>query len=549
MTFQNRAEMVFCNTAIYTADSRRPWVEALAVAGGRIIWVGDDSEIKGLLGPYTKVFELPGKMILPGFRDTHIHPLTGSFNLLECRLVGPADRKAYLSQISTYARANKDQSFIRGGGWLPDAFPPAGPNRGELDAVIADRPAILKAMDGHSAWVNTRALEMAGIGRGTPDPFGGLIVRNPETGEATGTLREWSAMDMVESRLPKPTGRNLITAGWAFLEMAARLGIVSVHEAMAREEELAAYLDLDRSGELTLRVQAAILCEPQGGLSGIAGLREMQQAFRGRLLEPRAAKLFLDGVVEGHTARLLAPYADRSGFLGEPLWEEQELNRTVQALDQAGFQIHLHAIGDGAVRMALDTLEGALKAGGRRDARHMIAHCDLVDSQDIPRFRDLGVTAVLQPAWFYEEKNFSQTTLPYLGPERAYGLYRMQSLLETGASVACGSDWPFSGELNTFNPLDAIQVGITRSGLDADPRRPYMPRERVALATMIDCFTIHGAGADFQESLTGSLTPGKSADLAVLDRNLFTIPLSEISRTRVLMTIFEGRPVFRDPEL
>jgi predicted amidohydrolase YtcJ len=549
MTFQKPAEMVFRNATIYTADSRRPWVEALAVAGGRIIWVGNHGDIKGLLGPNTEVFELPGKMILPGFRDAHIHPLAGSFNLLECRLVGPADRKAYLEQISTYARANGDQSFIRGGGWLPDAFPSGGPNGAELDAVVADRPAILKAMDGHSAWVNTRALEMAGIGRETPDPSGGLIVRDPATGEATGTLREWSAMDLVESKLPKPAGRDLTTAGWAFLEMAARLGIVSVHEAMAREEELAAYRELDRSGELTLRVQAAILCEPPGGMSGIASLRERQQSFRGRLLEPRAVKLFLDGVVEGHTALLLAPYADRPGFRGELLWEEQELNRTVQALDRAGFQIHLHAIGDGAARTALDTLEGALKAGGRRDARHMIAHCDLVAPRDIPRFRNLGVTAVLQPAWFYEEKNFSQTTLPYLGPERAYGLYRMQSLLEKGARVICGSDWPFSGELNTFNPLDAIQVGVTRAGLDADPGRPYMPGERVALATMIDCFTIHGAWADFQERLTGSLTPGKSADLTVLDRDLFTIPPSEISRTRVLMTLFEGRPVFRDPAL
>jgi predicted amidohydrolase YtcJ len=549
MTFQKPAEMVFRNAAVYTADPRRPWAEALAVGEGRIIRIGDHGDVKELLGPDTEVFELPGKLILPGFRDAHVHPLTGSFNLLECRLVGPADRKSYLNQISAYALANEGQTFIRGGGWLPDAFPPGGPNREDLDAVVADRPAILKALDGHSAWVNSRALGIAGIDKETGDPSGGLIVRDPATGEATGTLREWSAMDLVESKLPKPSARDLTTAGWAFLEMAARLGIVSVHEAMVGEDELAAYQELDRGNELTLRVQAAMLLEPPGGISAIAGLREKQQAFRSRLLEPRAVKIFLDGVVEGHTARLLKPYADRPGFRGELLWEREELDRTVQILDRAGFQIHFHAIGDGAVRTALDALEGALKTGGRRNARHMIAHCDLVAPSDIPRFRDLGVTAVLQPAWFYEEKNFSQTTLPYLGPERAYGLYRMKGLLAAGARVACGSDWPFSGELNTFNPLDAIQVGVTRSGLDADPGQPYMAEERVDLSTMIDCFTIHGARADFQERMTGSLTPGKSADLTVLDRNLFTIPPSEISRTRVLMTLFEGRTVFRDPVL
>jgi predicted amidohydrolase YtcJ len=549
MTFRKSAEMVFRDAAIYTADPGRPWAEALAVGDGRIIRVGDNGSVKGLIGPDTEVFELPRKMILPGFRDTHVHPLTGSFNLLECRLVGPADRSAYLNQISDYARANEGQPFIRGGGWMPDAFPPGGPNWADLDAVVADRPVILKALDGHSAWVNSRALEMAGIIKETPDPSGGFIVRDPTTGEATGTLREWSAMDLVESKLPKPAGRDLTTAGWAFLEMAARRGIVSIHEAMAREEELTAYLDLDRSGELTLRVQAAMLCEPPGGMSAIAGLRQMQQTFRSRLLEPRAVKIFLDGVVEGHTARLLQPYADRPGFRGELLWEREDFNGTVHALDRAGFQIHLHAIGDGAIRMALDALEEGRRKGGRRNARHMIAHCDLVAPPDIPRFGNLDVTAVLQPAWFYEERNFSQTTLPYLGPERAYGLYRMRGMLTAGARIACGSDWPFSGELNTFNPLDAIQVGVTRAGLDADPERPYMAEERVGLSAMIDCFTIHGARADFQEGLTGSLTPGKSADLAVLDRNLFTIPPSEISRARVLMTLFEGRPVFRDPAL
>ena len=250
MTLQRYAKMVLLNAAIHSAGAPLPRAEALAVARGRIVYAGDNAGARELIDPKTEVIDMKGKMIVPGFRDAHIHPLAGSFGLLECRLTGPADGKAYLDQISVYARANSDQSFIRGGGWLPDAFPPDGPNRTDLDTVIADRPVILKAMDGHSAWVNTRALEMAGIGRDTPDPPGGLIVRDPVTGEATGTLREWSAMDLVEARLPQPSVGDLVTAGWAFQEMAARMGIVSVHEAMAGENELATYRELEQSGEL-----------------------------------------------------------------------------------------------------------------------------------------------------------------------------------------------------------------------------------------------------------------------------------------------------------
>ncbi|MDA8125537.1 MAG: amidohydrolase [Deltaproteobacteria bacterium] len=549
MGVREPAEIVFRNTAIHTADPQRPWAEALAVAAGRIACVGDQADVDHWIGPATELFDLPGKLVLPGFRDSHIHPLAGSFNLLECRLVGPADAASYLTQIRAYGRANGDQPFLRGGGWQPDAFSSHGPDRKALDAVVSDRPALLKSLDGHSAWVNSRALEMAGIGKGSPDPPGGLIVRDPVTGEPTGTLREWSAMDLVEARLPKPAVRDLVTAGWAFLERAARLGIVSVHEAMAGEAELAAYRELERSGELTLRVQAAMLCEPPGGEEAVHRLVRMQREFRGRLLAPQAVKIFLDGVVEGHTARLLFPYADRPGFRGELLWTPADLDRTVRALDRAGLQIHFHAIGDGAVRLALDTLEKNLKTGGRRNGRHLIAHCDLVDAADIPRFGTLGVTAVLQPAWFYREANFDRTALPFLGRQRAYGLYRMRTLLAAGGAVACGSDWPFSGELNTFNPLDSIQVGVTRAGLDADPEQPYLPEERLELSTLIDGFTMAGARADFQEAITGSLTAGKSADLAVLDRNPFHLPAEEISRARVLLTLFAGRTVFRADSL
>ncbi len=540
------ADTVLRGGAIYTADRRQLWAEALAVKNGKIIYVGTCNGASKLIGSKTEIFELKGKMVLPGFRDAHIHPLAGSFNLLECLLTGPASRDAYFDRIAAYGRANEDQSFIRGGGWLPDAFPPGGPTRQELDLIVYERPVFLKSIDGHSAWVNTAALRAAGIDGNTPDPPGGLIERDPATGEATGTLREWSAMALVESRLPAPSKKDLVTAGWAFMEMAARLGIVSVHEAMAKEEELAAYGELDERNELALRVQAALLCEPDRGMSQIDDLKNMRREYQGRLLSPRTVKLFVDGVVEGHTAWLLEHYADRPGFCGDYLWEPDMLVRIVVALAEENFQIHMHAVGDGAVRMALDAFDGIK---GHLDARPMIAHCDLIDPRDIPRFTSSGIIANLQPAWFYEEKNFKETTLPFLGKDRAWRLYPMSTLLQTGAMVVCGSDWPFSGELNTFNPLEAIQVGVTRRGLYDDAAPAYRPDESVALAALIDSHTIHGAYADFQEHLTGSLTVGKSADLIVLDRNLFAIPATDISQARVLLTLFEGRPVFCDPLL
>lgn len=539
------ADLVLRDALVYTADPRHPWAEAVAVRNGTIVYVGTADGLKSFVGPRTEVREMRGRLILPGFRDAHIHPLTGSLNLFECHLTGPANVCAYLSQIAVYAQANQDQPFIRGGGWLPDAFPAHGPNRRDLDAIVANRPVCIKSIDGHSAWINSKALELAGIIRDTADPPGGHIERDPQSGAASGTLREWSAMELVESRLPPPTMENRITAGWAFAEMAAQQGIVSVHEAMAKEEELAAYRALDRSGELTLRVQAALLCEPEKGMKQIEDLLALRRTYEGGLLAPRTAKIFVDGVVEGHTAWLLDPYADRPNFHGERLWSPRELNEMAAALDRAGFQLHLHAVGDGAVRTALDAFAHVAMVNGPCDRRPVIAHCDLIDPVDLSRFRSLSVIANMQPLWFYAERNFPKTTLPFLGSDRAGRLYGFKSLIASGASVTCGTDWPFSGELNTFNPLAAIQVGVTRRGLNADAAPTYLPEERVSLANLLNAHTTGGAYADFQENLTGSITVGKSADLVCLDRNLFDLPSSEISQASVLLTLFRGKPVYQ----
>ncbi|WP_084031938.1 amidohydrolase [Desulfonatronum lacustre] len=528
-------------------DASETRSDAVAVRQGRIAAMGTAREIRAWIGPNTEVVDIAGGLILPGFRDAHIHPILGGMNLVECNLTGLVERDACLAHIASYARANQDQDFIRGGGWLPDL----APRREHLDAIVPDRPVLLKSIDGHNAWVNTRALVLAGITRDTPNPPGGIIERDALSGEATGILREWTAMELVESRLSAPTLRDRVMAGWAFLQRAAGMGIVSVHEAMAHEEELLAYQALERDGDLHMRVQASLLCEPEKGLAQIDHLLHLRESFQSALITPRTVKIFVDGVIEGRTALLLEPYADMPGYRGECLWALDELHRIVTALDAHGFQIHFHAVGDQGVRLALDAVEQAQRENGRPEtrpgARHMIAHADLIHPRDIPRFRALGVIANLQPIWFCEEKHFAHTTLVSLGAQRAWSLYPVRDLLDSGAALTCGTDWPFSGELNTFNPLESIQIGVTRRGLDPQEVQAYNPTQCVPLAAMLHAHTLGGAYADFQEAVTGSITVGKSADLVVLDRDILKVPPDEISQARASLTMFQGRIIHRIP--
>lgn len=538
-SFNPFADLVLRGAVIHT-DAAPSTADALAVRQGKIVCLGLGDDIDGLIGPRTEVIDLEGGLVLPGFRDAHIHPILGGMNLVECNLTGLADLDACLAQVAVYGEANRDQGFIRGGGWLPDAMP----NRRQLDAVVPDRPVFLKSLDGHSAWVNTKALEISGVTRSRKDPPGGIIERDPITGEPTGILREWSAMEIVEACLPPPTTQDRVMAGWAFLQRASQMGIVSVHEAMAGEAELLAYRALEEGGGLTVRVRASLLCEPEKGPEQIAALLGLREMFQSELIAPGAAKIFVDGVIEGHTAFLLSPYADMPGYHGECLWHPDELNRIATLLDSQGFQLHFHAVGDRAVRMALDAVEHAYARNGVRDARHMIAHADLIHPEDIPRFGSLGVIANLQPIWFCEEKHFARTTLAFLGEARAWNLYPVKDLLKHGAALTLGTDWPFSGELNTFNPLESIQVAVTRC-TPGDFSRPYNSDQCMDLNTVFRAHTMEGARADFQEDVTGSVCIGKSADLAVFDRNIFAMPAHEISESRVLMTIFRGKIVHR----
>ena len=532
------ADLVLRNAAVYTVDAARSWASAVAVRDGRIVYVGGDSLPPGLIGPKTDVLDLQRKMVLPGFQDGHVHPID-----LETRrmLLDTLETEAAITGvIRACAAAHPELSCARKRWQLP-VFPAGNPSKTVLDQILPDRPAIFAAADGHSAWVNSKALELAGITRTTPDPPNGRIERDPRSGEPSGTLRE-DAMDLVYKVLPDRTDAEL-AAGLARAEkLANSFGITTVFDATVKEPGLRAYSAAEQKGTLTLRVIAALnLAQPLPD-SMLPKLRDLRTRYTSRRVHPTAVKLFADGVIEARTAALLAPYGDRPGDAGKPIYDPAALKDLAAELDRNGFQIHVHAIGDRAIRMTLDALAYARARNGARDARHTITHLELIDPADIPRFRALGVIANFQAFWANGDEYLTRMTEPtpragpvaLAVPDRERGAHR--------AVVSGGSDWSVS----SLNPLDAIEVGITHRQPDQPGRAAWHPAERVDLATMVAMYTINAAYGNHQERDTGSIEVGKLADLIVLDRNLFEVAPREIHTVRVIRTLLEGVTVFNE---
>jgi predicted amidohydrolase YtcJ len=449
--------------------------------------------------------------------------------------------------VAGYAADRPDAAWVLGGGWVMDAFGTAGPTAAALDAVVADRPVLLESTDGHSAWVNRRALERAGITRATPDPPRGRIERDA-AGEPTGTLHE-AAMQLVADHAPEPTQADWETAierGQAHLH---RLGITAWQDAAVGPSMLAAYRALAERGRLSGRAVAALRWQPEDGQAQLPGLVERRGNGNLGRLRASAVKIFADGVFENRTASMLAPYLDGdgrpTGNQGIGMLAAEELAAVVTALDGEGFDVHVHAIGDRAVRDTLDAFEAAAAANGRRDARHQIAHLQFVHPDDRPRFRRLGVVANAQPYWSCLDGYMRELTLPFLDPERAGWQYPWASLRRAGAVLAFGSDWTVS----TANPLEEIEVAVRRVAPDDRDGEPFLPAERVDLPAALDAFTAGSAYALRLEAETGTITPGKLADLAVLDRDPFDPGAGPIGDARVLATLVEGEPVHADPSL
>jgi len=552
-----KADFVFQNGVVYTVDPQRSLTDAVAVKGSDIVFVASNAGAAEFVGPQTEVIDLGGKMVLPGFIDSHAHASESINEEDRVILYHLESAEEYIAAVKDFSEKHPDLRVIYGNGWNNEAFPPEGPLKEGLDAVVSDRPVSLSSNDGHSIWVNSKALDMAGITKDTPVPSGGMIEIDLATGQPSGTIRE-TACDLIQNVLPPYTVEQLKRGIRDFMIEAARVGVTSVHDPLlilqngdgqlngygAGRNKIRAFQDLVTDNELTCRVRGTILTDPTKGDSQVPALASACASQVHPLFRISGVKVFIDGVVEGGTAYLNEPYAHKPDYRGEPLWEQEHLNALCRAADRENLQIHIHAIGDAAIRMSLDALEHARRQNGNRDSRHLITHLHVVDYADIPRFAELDVVGVPQPFWHVKGEYFWELEAKYLGRERAEKEYPMKSFLDAGVTLASASDYPVQVP---SPPLVGIMLGVLRCiPGDPDPNEILGPGERMTLADMIASFTINGAYANFMEDETGSIEVGKKADLVVLERNLFDIPTEEIGDIKILMTMFEGKAVRRD---
>jgi hypothetical protein len=547
------ADLAFVNGPVYTVDAVRSWARAVAVKGGRILAVGSDDDVREHIGPHTEVVDLAGRMLLPGFQDAHSHPPGSGLEMLRSNLSELYTLEDYRRVIVEYAADNPDAPWIKGGGWYMDVFPGGTPTKEALDALVPDRPAFLTNRDGHGAWVNSRALELAGITRDTPDPGDGRIERTVD-GEPSGTLHE-GAMSLVEDIAPKDTDADYAEGLRVAQKYLHSLGITSWQDAIVGIDDgyrtLDTYIAAAGSGELTARVVGALWWDRHRGLEQIDALVDARSRGTVGRFAATSVKIMQDGIIENFTAATLTPYLDAHGHettnAGLSFVEPELLKEAVTRLDALGFQAHFHALGDRAVREALDAIEAARDANGPSDNRHHLAHIQIVHPDDIPRFGQLGAVANGQPLWAAHEGQMDNLTIPFIGPERASWQYPFASLVRAGARLAFGSDWSVSSP----NPLWEMTIAVERRGppeltesFGAAIADVFLPEERVDLATAIDAFTMGTAYVNHQDDTTGSIEVGKFADLAVVDQNLFEIPPAEIWNANVELTFVEGDCVY-----
>jgi predicted amidohydrolase YtcJ len=544
------ADLVFVNGDVYTVDAARRWAQAVAVSDGRIVAVGTDHEVVELRDSRTQVVDLGGRMLVPGFQDAHVHPVFGGIDMLQCDLHDLGTKDEYLAAIASYAAANPDEPWILGGGWSQDVFPRGCPSKDDLDVIVADRPVFLPNRDGHSAWVNSEALRIGGISRATTDPNDGRIERDP-AGEPQGTLHE-GAQYLVSGHIP-PSAPELYYAGLLKgQEYLHSLGITGWQDAIVDVAPMSAnyhaYLQAGEKGELTARVVGALWWDRHRGLEQIDDLVELRRGGTAGRFAATSVKIMQDGVCENFTAAVLEPYLDENGTptknRGISFVDPEVLNEAVTRLDALGFQVHFHALAERAVREALDAIEAARRANGPSDGRHHLAHLQIVHPDDIPRFRELGAVANAQPLWAAHEAQMDELTIPFLGEPRWTWQYPFGSLRRHGAMLAMGSDWSVS----TPDPIEEIHVAVNRKmsadyAYRVDNDEVFLPSERIDLAAAIAAFTMGSAYVNHLEDQTGSIEVGKSADLAVLDRNLFALPLDEIASAKVDLTYVAGERV------
>jgi len=542
------ADTILTNARIYTVDKKQPWAQSVAIRDGRIVAVGSAAAVARTKGANTRVVDLRGRLVLPAFGDAHAHPLFGALSHTRCSLHDGKSIADYTRIITKCVADTPGTGAVYGVGWEDSLFPPNGvPNKAILDAISTTRPLIFDSVGGHTNWVNSKALKLAGITKDTPDPVNGTIDRDPATGEPVGSLQE-SAQGLVAKLIPPPTDADIQNSVLYTAKLFNSLGIVAWNDAGVEFDDAGgsrmvdAYKAVKDAGKLTTYVSVSLKWKNERGMDQLPGLLKAAERANALGIPTHTVKFYVDGVIPQRTAYMLAPY-EGSSERGAPQISPEMLKQAVTATDAKGMYAFLHAIGDGGVRISLDAVEAARKTNGARPTHHMVTHLNVVDPADQPRFGKLDTYAQFQPTWssWYP---YMELTEQQIGKKRMESIYPAGSIVRAGGKLAYGADWPVA----TANPLEGLEVAITRRVAGDPNAKPLIAAEGVTLAEAIESHTLNVATVNGMDKFTGSIETGKNADLVVLDKDIFKLPVTEISKAKVLVTVFQGKPVYGDLE-
>lgn len=526
------ADIIIINASVHTMNDKQPTAEAIAILGNRIVAVGKTSEIQKLTDSKTRVIDAKGRLVLPGFNDSHVHFLSGGFQLSSVDLRDAGSPQEFAERIKTFAAKQSKERWITGGDWDHERWKDAPlPTKELIDSFTPDTPVFVNRLDGHMALANSYVLKLAGITKDTKDPAGGLIVRDAKTGEPTGVLKD-AAMNYVYRVMPEPPFEAKLEAARAATNYAASLGVTSVQD-MSAGSDVGVYQTLLERGELKTRIYAvSTLSDWQRWQR--AGVRS---AFGSAMLRVGGLKGFADGSLGSTTAYFFEPYndaPDTKGLAGE---EMPKMESNILGADKAGLQLMIHAIGDRANDEILSIFEKTIKANGERDRRFRIEHAQHIRLQDIKRFGADKVIASMQPYHCIDDGRWAEKRI---GKERAKGTYAFRSLLDSGAVLAFGTDWSVA----PLDPILGVYAAVTRRTLDGKNPNGWVPEQKISVEETLRAYTVGSAYAEFQEKVKGQIAVGMLADIVMLDQDIFTIKHEGIDKVKVLMTIVDGRIVY-----
>ena len=535
-----KADMLLLNGKVWTGESPDKFEEALAIKGNKILAVGKTSEIRNWASAETKIIDLKGQLVTAGFNDAHTHFLSGSMGLANVDLNNATSEEEAIKAIVDYAKQHPEKTWITGRGWQYTIFKNGMPNKDLLDKAIPDRPVFMSAYDGHSAWVNSKALEAAGVNSKTPYDGFGSIIKN-ENGNPTGALTE-GAQQLVRKWIPAASKEEQLAALKIGMQYAASMGITSIQNASGSIPEFSLYENLLQADALTLRSSTALSVGKNTTEADIAAFAVLKEKYKGHpTLRASAIKFMVDGVIESHTAAMIEPYAD-TNITGDLALPEKVYKTLVQQCDAAGFQLYTHAIGDRGVRVALDAYEDAMRKNGQRARRHRIEHIEQSQPADVKRFAKLGVIASMEP--IHADPGTVAVWEKAVGKKRLPHSFVWRSMLDNNVQLVFSSDWP---ACITPNPIRGLHTAVNRKTIDGKPADGWVPEQRISMAEALKAYTQGGAYSSGDENVLGKLQPGYLADIIVLTKDLFTTPASQVYTTRVALTIANGKVVYQMP--